>query len=102
MPEHKHEKHRVEVWVWEVGLTSTKYGSHKRTFLRALIEPRACLVQYPGIQVGTLSIRGQTLTVYRHWDDVWNSHSIMWTTDYEEVTRYARRRDEHSTLSQRT
>jgi hypothetical protein len=91
------EKHQVEAWVREVGLPSTKYGSHKRSFSRAPIEPRVCLLHYPGIQASTISIRGHILTIYRHWDDVWRSYSVMWTTDYEEVTRYARRRDGHYT-----
>ena len=89
---HKPEKHHVEAWVWEIGLRSTKYGSHTRIFLRAPIEPRVCLVEYPGVQAAPIVIRGHTLTIYRHWDDTWGSHSTQWTTDYESATRYARRR----------
>jgi hypothetical protein len=93
MPEEGKERHRVEAWVWEVGLPSTRYGSNKKNFLRAPIEPLACLIEYPGIQASRITIRGHLLTIYRSWDDVWNSHSTCWSTDYKSVVRYARRRD---------
>lgn len=92
------EMHSVEAWVWEVGLPTTRYGSNKKRFRRANIEPLACLIDYPGIQASRITIRGRQLTIYRSWDDTWNHHDTTWTTDYASATRYARRRAE----SQRT
>jgi hypothetical protein len=93
MPEEEKERHHVEVWVWEVGLPSTRYGSNKKNVPRAPIEPLACRIEYPGIQASRITIRGHQLTIYRAWDDVWRSYSTWWSTDYQSVVRYARRRD---------